>query len=199
MLAVGQVVDDLMEAGLDLGPVAVPDRLDEQVAEPLLAEELAQDVEDPTTKGLPLQLDLFEEALVYVALARLFRQQIPEMAYFGLPDAVDAAEPLFEAVRVPGQVIVDHQMRALQVDALAGGVGSQQDENVLVLFEGFLGFGSLLTAHPAVNRDERFGSAEERAEPLAQIVQRVAVLGEDDHLPAVAMRIEHLGVVLEQG
>jgi hypothetical protein len=35
------------------------------------------------------------------------------MAYFCLPDAMDAAEPLFEAVRVPGQVIVDHQMRSL--------------------------------------------------------------------------------------
>src|ERR1019366_7585611 len=113
VLAVGQVVDDLVEAGLDLGPVTVPDRLDEQVAEPLLAEELAEHIENSTTKGLPLQLNLFEKALVYVALACLFRQKVPEMAYFGLPDAVDAAEPLFDAVRIPGQVIVDHEMRTL--------------------------------------------------------------------------------------
>ena len=103
VLAVGQVVDDLMQAGLDLRPVTVPNSLDEQVAEPLLAEELAQDVEDSTTECLPFQLDLFQEALVHVALACLFRQQIPEMAYFGLPDAVNAAEPLFQTVRVPGQ------------------------------------------------------------------------------------------------
>ena len=198
VFAVSQVVDDLMQAGLDLGPVTVPDRLDEQVAEPLLAEQLAQNVEDASAKGLPLQLDLFEEALVHVALARLFRQQVPEMADLGLPDAVNAPEPLFQTVWIPGQVVVDHQMRALKVDALAGGVGGQQDENVLVLFERLLGFGSLLAAHPAVNGDERLGSAKESAEPLGQIVQRIAVLGEDDHLAAMALRIEHLGVVLQE-
>ena len=50
-----------------------------------------------------------------------------------------------------------------------------------------------------MNGDERLGSAEERAEPLGQIVQRVAVFAEDDHLAAVALRIEHFGVVLEEG
>jgi hypothetical protein len=43
VFAVGQVVDDLMEASLDLGPVTVPDRLDEEVAKPLFAEQLTQD------------------------------------------------------------------------------------------------------------------------------------------------------------
>jgi hypothetical protein len=33
------------------------------------------------------------------------------MAYFGLPNAVNATEPLFQAVWVPGQVIVDHPAR----------------------------------------------------------------------------------------
>ena len=31
VLAVGQVVDDLMQAGLHLGPVAIPDRLNQKV------------------------------------------------------------------------------------------------------------------------------------------------------------------------
>ena len=47
--------------------------------------------------------------------------------------------------------------------------------------------------------DERFGRAKERAEPLGQIVQRVAVFGEDDQLAPVALGVEHLGVVLEEG
>jgi hypothetical protein len=113
VLAVRQVIDGLMQAGLDLGLVTVPDRLNEQIAEPLLAEELAEDVEDTSTERLPLQLDLFQEALVYVTFSRLFRQQIPEMAYFGLADAVNAPEPLFQPVRVPRQVIIDHQVRPL--------------------------------------------------------------------------------------
>ena len=49
-----------------------------------------------------------------------------------------------------------------------------------------------------MNGDERLGSAEERTEPLGQVVQRVAVLAEDDHLSPVALSIEHLGVVLEE-
>ena len=50
-----------------------------------------------------------------------------------LADAVDAAEPLLDAVGVPRQVVVDHQVRGLQVQALPGGVGGQQDLAVGVL------------------------------------------------------------------
>ena len=88
-------------------------------------------------------------------------------------------------------------MRALQVDAFTCCVGGQQDENVLILFERLLSFGTFLAAHPSMNRDQRFRCAEECAEPLGQVVQRVAVLAEDDHLAAVAVRVEHFGLVLE--
>ena len=49
-----------------------------------------------------LAFPLFEKALVNVALAGLVREKIPQMAHFGLTDAVDAPEPLFETVWVPG-------------------------------------------------------------------------------------------------
>ena len=52
------------------------------------------------------------------------------MADLGLADAVDAAEPLLEPVRVPRQVVVDHQVGALEVHALAGGVGGDQHAHV---------------------------------------------------------------------
>ena len=74
-----------------------------------------------------------------------------QVAHFGLADAVNSPEPLLQPIRVPRQVVVDHQMRALQVDAFACCVGGQQDENVLVLLERFLRFGTLLASHPAVN------------------------------------------------
>ena len=42
------------------------------------------------------------------------------MADFGLADTVNATEPLFQPVWVPGQVVVDHEVRAaLQVYAFA--------------------------------------------------------------------------------
>src|ERR1035437_4529045 len=102
-----------MKASLDFGLVTITYRFDKQVAEPLLAEKLAQDIEHSSAERLALQLNLFEEPLVYVALAGFVREKVPQMAHFGLPDAVDAPEPLFETVWVPGKIIVDHQMRAL--------------------------------------------------------------------------------------
>ena len=54
------------------------------------------------------------------------------MAHLGLADAVDPAEPLLDAVGVPRQVVVDHEVGALQVQALAGGIGRDQDVDVLV-------------------------------------------------------------------
>jgi hypothetical protein len=46
----------------------------------LLAEQLAQDIEDSSAERLTLQFNLFEQALVYVPLASLVREKIPQMA-----------------------------------------------------------------------------------------------------------------------
>ena len=77
------------------------------------------------------------------------------MANLGLSDAVDAPEPLLEAVRIPRQVVVHHQMRALEVDALAGGIGRQQYLHLGVVPERLLRLHPLLAAHSAVNHDHR--------------------------------------------
>ena len=73
------------------------------------------------------------------------------MADLGLADAVNAAEALLEAVGVPGQVVVDHQVRALEVDALARGVGGQQDLHFRVVLERLLRLHPLFAAHAAVD------------------------------------------------
>ena len=52
------------------------------------------------------------------------------MANLGLPNPVNATEPLFQPVRVPRQVVVDHEVgTALEVDAFGGGVVGQQKAN----------------------------------------------------------------------
>ena len=71
-------------------------------------------------------------------------------------------------VRVPGQVVVDHQVGALEVDALAGGVGGDQDLDVLVLRERLLRLAPLLAAHAAMDGDDRLGAAEQVADPVAR-------------------------------
>ena len=89
-----------------LGLVAVPDGLDEQVAQrPPLEMELAEDVEYVASERLASLLELLQQLAVDVALAGLFRHQVPQVAHLGLADPVDAAEPLLEAVGVPRQVV----------------------------------------------------------------------------------------------
>ena len=115
-----------------------------------------------------------------------------------LPDAMDASESLFEAVRVPRQVIVDHEMGALEVDALAGCVGGDQDADALVLFEQLLDLASIVTEHAAVDGDDGILTAEQGADFIRQIAQCVSVLREDDEFLTRAVPLEHGGVVLQQ-
>ena len=99
--------------------------------------------------------------------------------------AVDAADPLFEPVRVERDVVVDQAVAvALQVDALAGGVGGQQDADRVL---GRVGLErqpqllALVAGDAAVQlRDVRGVHAlltQQRGKPAL----RVAVLGEHDH------------------
>ena len=70
-------------------------------------------------KRLAGLLQLLQERAVDVALAGLLGDEVPEVADLGLADAVDAPEALLDAVRVPRQVVVHHQVGALQVDPFA--------------------------------------------------------------------------------
>ena len=70
------------------------------------------------------------------------------MAHFGLADAVDAAESLLDPVGVPRQVVVDHQVSALKIDAFACGIGGHQDLNFWIVLERFLRLFPLLAPIP---------------------------------------------------
>ena len=131
---------------------------------------------------LPGLFQLLEQPPVDVALAGLVGDQVPQVADLRLADAVDAAEALFQAVRVPGQVVVDHQVGALQVDAFAGGVGGQQHLHLRVVPERFLRRQTFLAAYAAMDDDHRRLAAEQSRDALLQVAQRVPVLGEDHQL-----------------
>src|SRR2546430_16335427 len=88
-----------------------------------------------------------------LALAGLCGNQVPEVAHLRLSDAVDTPETLLQAVGVPGQGIVDHQVCALQIDTLTCGIRCHQHLHVLLLRKGSLRPFPLLSAPPTVNRD----------------------------------------------
>jgi len=73
------------------------------------------------------------------------------MADFGLPDAVNAPEPLLDTVGIPWQIIIYHQMSALQVDPFASSIGRQKDLHFRVVPERLLLFHSFFPAHPSVD------------------------------------------------
>ena len=100
------------------------------------------------------------------------------MANLGLADAVDASEPLFDPVGVPRQVIVHHQVGALEVDALASGVGGQKDLHLGIVLERFLRPHPVFAAHAAMNHDHRVLAPEQRGYAVLQVIERVAVFGE---------------------
>lgn len=88
-------VYDLEQLSLALGLVTISDCFDEQVAKPTFPKQLAQDVENASSEGLPLKFDLFEQALIDVTLARLFGKKIL-VAGSKLFIPVHAAGALFE-------------------------------------------------------------------------------------------------------
>src|SRR5690606_25284628 len=115
------------------------------LAQRALVEGGAEDVEDLAAIGLALFFEPEEEAAEDVAFAGAFGDEVPEAAHLCLADAVDAAEALLDAVRVPWEVVVDDEVRGLEVQAFAGGVGGEEDAGVGVLGE-LLGDGAAVGA-----------------------------------------------------
>ena len=96
---------------------------------------MAQHVEDLAAQGLSLLVQLFQQPVVNLALASILGNEVPQVTDFGLPDAVNTTESLFQAVRIPRKVVIHHQVGTLQIDAFPGGVGRNQYFDFLIVFE----------------------------------------------------------------
>src|SRR5207247_8265892 len=96
-----------------------------------------------------------------------------------LPIPVDAPHPLFQPVWIPRDVVVDHEMAKLEVDALASCLSGNQDLGFVL--EHGLRFDPLFELHVAMNRID---SETPRADPLFQVVQSVLRFGEYQNLLA---------------
>src|SRR5581483_7288059 len=105
---------------------AVPYGVDQQFAQRAPAElQPAQHVEHLPAQRRAGLLKLIQELAVDVPLAGLLGEQVPEMADLGLAYAVDSAKALLQAVWVPWQIVVHHQVGALEIDAFARRIGGQ--------------------------------------------------------------------------
>ena len=188
----------MLHAGTGFGLLAVADSVNQQVFERDVVKGFAQHVEHAPTQGLVLYSELVQQRLEHFAFPRLGCHQVPQVAHLTLANAVDAAKALLHAVGVPGQVVIDHEVGVLQVHAFASGIGGQQHQHVGVVAEGFLHLAPVVAVDAAVDGDHGLFAAQRVADAQQQVVERVAVLGEDDDFAAAAIGGAHLGLVLQQ-
>src|SRR3954462_3785818 len=104
------------------------------------------------------------------------------MADLRLTNAVDAPEALLQAVRIPRQIVVHHQVGALQVDAFTSSVGGEKHLHIRIVQETRLRLTPVFATHSAVNQNDRLLAAEQRGDLALEIVESVPVLGEDHEL-----------------
>ena len=72
-----------------------------------------------TAQRLADLVEFVKEPLQDTPLTGVRSHQVENVHLFGLTVTVDTAHALFQAVGVPGQVVVDHQVAELEVDAFA--------------------------------------------------------------------------------
>ena len=177
--------------------VVVADGVEQEVLEAAFLEDFAEDVEDTAIEGFVDGFQLGEQAVIDLALAGLLGDEVPQVTDLVLADAVDAPEALFEAVRVPRQVVIDHEIGVLEVYAFPGGIGGEKDADFGVGAEKGLALAAFVAMHATVNGGDGVGRAENAADSALQIVQGVFVLGEEYHLALAAVGVAHVGIVLK--
>lgn len=108
MLSVHCFVHNLEEPGLNLRLIPVTDGFHQQFTQgPVLEGQLSKHVKDLTAQRLAFFVEFFQEPVVNLAFPRVLRNKVPKMAHFGLADAMNAAETLFEPVRIPRMTIAN--------------------------------------------------------------------------------------------
>ena len=132
--------------------------------------------------------------MIYIRLYRVLVVQVDDADFrIYLPQAVDAADALLDAHRIPGHIVVDQGAAELEVQALGRRIRTNHDLGEAIakaLLGGFpgddlpvAGRGPDFTAAAGEADD---AGAEGRGDPLAQKVHGVGVLGEDHRL-AIAL------------
>ena len=170
----------LAHHGIDPGAqtVRADDRLDVEIVEHLSGLRRIEDVfglVDAKFRQDDRQLLL--QHLADAVLDRIPDHEVDGPHGVGLADAVDAADPLLQLHRIPGNVVVDHHVAELQVQTFAAGVGRHQEAGRAG--ERLLRLRALLQSHRSVETDHRESPVGQK---FAQHLLRGDELGEDQDL-----------------
>jgi hypothetical protein len=178
LFAIQYMIQHRRQAGANLRLIPVSDCPDQQIPKWFALElELAENIENLAAKGLAGLLQLFQKPVIHIPFTGLFGHQVPQMAYFGLADAVDTAKTLLNAVGVPRQIVIDHKVGTLEIDALTRSIRGKQHIHHWVMFERFLRFHTILAAHTSMDHDHGFLAAQQCCNPELKIIQCIPMLG----------------------
>ena len=186
---------DLLHAGLHRRIGVVEHRIHQQLPQRATGEQLAEHIEHLVAEGLAGVVEFLQQLDIDLALAGVLRQQVPEVADLLLTNSVDASEALLQPVGVPGQVVVHHQVRPLQVHALARSVVGQQHHHLGVIHKGMHHLAAFVPWYTAMDLHHRFFPAEAVADLAGQVGERVLELGEQHQLSPAAVLIHHQRVI----
>src|SRR5204863_7501725 len=122
-------------------------------------------------KCVPNLLKFLEELLQDVPFDRISRDEVEDQTVFSLAVAMNAAHALFKAVRIPGDIVIEQDVTALQVNSFTCGLSGDQylDDTLLELLFGIQawpGFVAGTGLHATVN------GADAEA-PLLEAVNKV--------------------------
>ena len=90
-------------------------------------ENFADHVEDRVVvQRLANLVELFEQLVQDAAFHRVRGDKVEDQTVRGLAVAVDSAHPLLKAIGIPRNIVIEEDVAALKVDALAGGLGGDE-------------------------------------------------------------------------
>ena len=164
----------------------------------MLLEYTPQDIEHFASKRIPFLLNLIEQALKDGAFTCLVGHQIPKPTHLGLANAVDAPKSLLDAIGIPRQIVVDHQVGHLKIHTFASGICGQKNGAIAVVGKFLHRLSPVFTLHSPVDEFNCTRIAKQGTDPIVQVVERVFVLSKDDDLPTVGLGILHGWIVLKQ-
>ena len=112
-----RLINDATQALAHLWQITIANGFHKKLTQRLVVEDspAAQHMKQLSHICLIHLVDLRQQGKENITLARPFGHQVPQMAHFRLSNSMDAPEALLNAIRIPRQVIVDHEVRALQV------------------------------------------------------------------------------------
>src|SRR6266508_5514982 len=122
------------------------------------------------------------------------------MADLYLADAMDATEALFDPIWIPGQVVIDHEMRAaLKIHAFAGGIVCDHYANERIGIDCSDGGASCLAGNAAMDHNDSSRLANPGGYLLLQVFERIFRFCEDDNLaPQARSGLQHQGLIKDR-